>query len=133
MADVAFGSAYVAAARAESRRYVLGRIGVYAFLTVFALIYLMPLVVIMANSFRDLPEITQNGLIAIPRSFTLKAWPQAWAHYCVAGTCEGIQRNFYNALMMTVPATILSTLLGRSTATCSRSGASQDRTLCSPA
>jgi len=110
--DVAFGSAYVAAARAESRRYVLGRIGVYAFLTVFALIYLMPLVVIVANSFRDLPEITQNGLIAIPRSFTLKAWPQAWAHYCVAGTCEGIQRNFYNALMMTVPATILSTLLG---------------------
>jgi glucose/mannose transport system permease protein len=112
VADVALGSAYLAAARSERRRYVLGRIGVYAFLTLFALVYLMPLVVVVANSFRDLPEITQNGLIAIPRSFTLKAWPQAWAHYCVAGTCEGIKRNFYNALMMTVPATILSTLLG---------------------
>ena len=41
-----------------------------------------------------------------------KAWPQAWAHYCVAGTCEGIQRNFYNSLIMTIPATIISTLLG---------------------
>ena len=53
----------------------LARIGVYAFLTVFALIYLLPLVVVVANSFRDLPEITHNGLIAMPRSFSLKAWP----------------------------------------------------------
>jgi glucose/mannose transport system permease protein len=42
----------------------------------------------------------------------LRAWSQAWAHYCVAGTCEGIQRNFFNALLMTVPATVFSTLLG---------------------
>ena len=67
---------------------------------------------IVANSFRDLPEITHYGLIAFPRSFTLKAWPQAWSHFCVAGTCEGIQRNFYNSLLMTVPATIVSTLIG---------------------
>ena len=78
----------------------------------FALIYLLPLVVIVANSFRELPEITRNGLIALPHSFSLKAWPQAWAHYCVAGTCEGIKRNFYNSLIMTIPATIVSTLLG---------------------
>ena len=30
----------------------------------------------------------------------------------MAGTCEGIQRNFYNSLLMTIPATIISTLLG---------------------
>ena len=72
----------------------------------------MPLFVVVANSFRELPEITRNGLIAVPHSFSLKAWPQAWAHYCVAGTCEGIKRNFYNSLIMTIPATIASTLLG---------------------
>ncbi len=59
-----------------------------------------------------MPEITRNGLIALPHSFSLKAWPQAWAHYCVAGTCEGIKRNFFNSLIMTIPATIISTLLG---------------------
>ena len=78
----------------------------------FALIYLLPLFVIVANSFRELPEIARNGLIAFPQSFSLKAWPQAWAHYCVAGTCEGIKRNFFNSLTMTIPATIISTLLG---------------------
>ena len=67
---------------------------------------------VVANSFRELPEITQNGLIAFPRSFSLKAWPQAWSHFCVAGTCQGIQRNFYNSLIMTIPATLVSSLLG---------------------
>jgi glucose/mannose transport system permease protein len=99
-------------ARATNLRFVAQRLGLYAFLGIFAFIYLLPLIVIVANSFRDLPEITQNGLIAIPRSFSLKAWSQAWAHYCVAGTCEGIKRNFFNALWMTIPATILSTIFG---------------------
>ena len=90
MADATFDdAAFAAQANAASRRYFAGRIGVYAFLSFFALIYLLPLFVIVANSFRDLPEIAHNGLIALPHSFSLKAWPQAWAHFCVAGTCEG--------------------------------------------
>jgi glucose/mannose transport system permease protein len=112
MSELAFQAEYAQQARVASRRYVFGRVGVYAFLGVFALIYLLPLFVIVANSFRDLPEITRDGLIAFPRSFSLKAWPQAWSHFCVAGTCEGIQRNFYNSLYMTIPATIISTLFG---------------------
>jgi glucose/mannose transport system permease protein len=112
MVDATYDAAYVAQASAANRRFVAGRIAVYAFLTIFALIYLLPLFVIVANSFRELPEITQNGLIALPRSFSLNAWPRAWAHYCVAGTCEGIKRNFYNSLIMTIPATIISTMLG---------------------
>ena len=112
MVDATYEAAFAAQAREANRRYVAGRIAVYAFLGFFALIYLLPLFVIVANSFRELPEITQNGLIALPHSFSLKAWPQAWAHYCVAGTCEGIKRNFYNSLIMTIPATIISTMLG---------------------
>ena len=79
MVDATYDAAYAAQASAASRRYFVGRIGVYFFLSVFALIYLLPLFVIVANSFRSLPEITQNGLIALPRSFSLSAWPQAWA------------------------------------------------------
>src|ERR1700693_3517444 len=100
MVDATYEAAFGPKAREATRRYVAGRVAVYAFLGFFALIYLLPLFVIVANSFRDLPEITQNGLIAFPQSFSLKAWPQAWSHFCVAGTCEGIQRNFYNSLLM---------------------------------
>jgi glucose/mannose transport system permease protein len=112
MVETAYDAEYRAAAGAEARRYVLGRIGVYAFLTVFAIIYLLPLLVVVANSFRQLPEIMRNGLIAFPRSFSFEAWPRAWSHFCVGGACEGIHRNFYNSLIMTIPATIISSLLG---------------------
>ena len=99
----------------------------------FALIYLLPLFVVVANSFRELPEITRNGLIALPHSLSFKAWPQAWAHYCVAGTCEGIKRNFYNSLIMTIPATIVSTLLGAINGYVLSNGAFRDRRRCSSA
>jgi glucose/mannose transport system permease protein len=112
MASATYDAAVDPHARTASLRNVASRVGVYAFLGFFALIYLLPLFVIVSNSFRELPEIAQNGLISLPHSFSLKAWSQAWSHYCVAGTCEGIQRNFFNSLMMAVPATIVSTLLG---------------------
>ena len=85
---------------------------VYGLLTLFAAWYLLPLVVVVLNSFRDLPEIAQNGLIAFPRSFALKGWADAWSTYCVGGTCTGIQGQFYNSLIMTIPATIISTAIG---------------------
>ena len=112
MADATLTLTEDPAAAAAARRYFLGRFGVYAFLTIFALIYILPLLVVVANSFRPLPEIIQNGLIGIPRSLSFKAWGDAWSAYCVGGTCEGVRHNFFNSLMMTIPATIISTLLG---------------------
>jgi glucose/mannose transport system permease protein len=102
--DVQAGIAY--------RQYLTGRIVIYGILVFFALIYIIPLLVVVLNSFRTLEEIAQNGLIAFPRSFRLDAWPEAWSTYCIGGTCEGMSRYFWNSVMMVVPATIISTLLG---------------------
>ena len=88
------------------------RVIVYFVLGAFAAYYLLPLVIVIMNSFRSLPEITANGLIAFPRSFSLKGWVAAWSTYCIGGTCAGMQENFYNSLRMAIPATILSTAIG---------------------
>ena len=72
MVDATFDLALDSQARSARLRYSLSRVAIYAFLGVFALIYLLPLFVVVANSFRELPEITQNGLIALPHSFSLK-------------------------------------------------------------
>ena len=88
------------------------KIGVYAVLVLFAAYYLLPLVVVILNSFREVPEIMTNGLIAWPQSFQIDGWLEAWGTYCVGGTCEGMKRNFYNSLKMTIPATIISTAIG---------------------
>ena len=99
------------AARA-SRVRLIWLVVIYGLLAVFALIYVMPLAVVVMNSLRDQAEVAHNGLIAWPNSFRLDAWAQAWDSYCIGGTCEGMKRNFFNSLWMTVPATIISTLLG---------------------
>ena len=48
-------------------------------LGLFALVYLLPLFVVVLNSFRDLPEIAANGLIALPRASRFDAWGEAWS------------------------------------------------------
>ena len=109
MAEVA---AYDPHATSSGAKRITAKLFVYGCLILFAAYYLLPLVVIIANSFRDLEEIGRDGLLAFPKSFSLDHWVAAWSTFCVGGTCEGISPNFYNSLYMTVPATIISTLLG---------------------
>ena len=58
---------------------LISRVVIYGLLALFAIIYIVPLLVVVFNSFRDQPEIARNGLIAFPQSFRLDAWPQAWS------------------------------------------------------
>lgn len=95
-----------------SRRRLINRIVIYGLLALFSIVYIVPLCVVVFNSFRTLPEISAHGLIAIPMSFRLEAWPQAWSDFCIGGQCAGVQRYFWNSVMIAVPATIISTALG---------------------
>jgi glucose/mannose transport system permease protein len=85
---------------------------VYALLGLFALYYVVPLAVVVVNSFRSLPDFSRNGLISLPHSFSLEYWDLAWSKFCVGGTCKGIEPFFWNSVAMVVPATIISTAIG---------------------
>lgn len=89
-----------------------GRFLAYAILVGFAAFYLGPLIVIVLNSVRTLREITHGSFIGWPRGFEIANYPKAWSSYCIADACVGIQPYMINSLMMVVPATVLSTLLG---------------------
>jgi glucose/mannose transport system permease protein len=98
---------------ASARRWhVLSRIAIYAALCLFALLYIAPLVVVFLNSFRTNPEISANGMMAWPNELRFDAWTKVWSSYCLNGRCEGMAENFWNSVYMTIPATIISTLLG---------------------
>jgi glucose/mannose transport system permease protein len=112
MADIALPYARDPEAVLASRRHLASRLAIYGLLGAFALVYLLPLFVVVFNSFRDLPEIAENGLIAFPQSFSLKSWPEAWGSFCINGRCEGMAKNFWNSVYMVIPATLISTLLG---------------------
>lgn len=113
MAEAIAGAiAYDPEAAAAGRRRMWTQVMIYGLLVLFALVYVVPLVVVVMNSFRDQVEIARTGLIAFPQSFRIDAWTAAWDSFCIGGTCEGMKRNFFNSLWMTIPATIISTLLG---------------------
>ena len=83
MAEIAAG--YDPFATSGSWRRSRAKVVVYAVLTLFAAYYLLPLWVVIANAFRDLPEISRNGIIGFPHTFNAGAWQAAWSTYCVGG------------------------------------------------
>jgi glucose/mannose transport system permease protein len=80
--------------------------------TAFAAYYLVPLAVVILNSFRDLEDINQHGVLGLPTSFALDHWASAWGTMCIGGACEGISPYFWNSIRMVIPATIISTAIG---------------------
>jgi len=111
MAD-ALHQAFDPLATGSRRRQLGARTIVYAILVVFSLVYLSPILIILMNTFRPLDEIVRDGFISFPKSVSLEYWIEAWGSFCIGGTCEGVSRYFTNTILMTVPATVLSTAFG---------------------
>ncbi|WP_133565150.1 carbohydrate ABC transporter permease [Marinomonas communis] len=85
---------------------------IYGLLIFFAMVYLMPLFVALVTSFKTLDEIRLGNLMTLPSNWTLDSWKAAWGTACIGIECNGISPYFFNSLKMTVPAVILSTVIG---------------------
>ena len=94
------------------RRWLWSRLLIYGLLSLFAAIYVFPLLLIFANSFRTGRDVFEHGVIAFPERLSLDAYAYMWNEACVSGMCRGIGGNFVNSLIITVPATLISTALG---------------------
>ena len=112
MADAAAVRGFDPPAAASGARAGRSKALIYALLALFAAFYLLPLAVVLANSFRDLPDIQRQGFLAIPTSFTPEPWRVAWDEFCLGGSCNGISPYFVNSLLIAVPATAVSTAFG---------------------
>jgi len=88
------------------------RVIVYAVLIVLALLFLVPLGVVVVNSLRSSREIAATSLIGWPGHLIFSNYAQAWNKFCMAEHCWGIEPYMLNSLTLAIPATIISTLLG---------------------
>ncbi|MBZ9556728.1 MULTISPECIES: carbohydrate ABC transporter permease [Modicisalibacter] len=88
------------------------RAGLYALLIVAALVYLMPLVVMILTSLKPLDEIRAGGLLTLPQEITFEPWIKAWSEACTGMRCEGLSGYFVNSIRIVVPAVAISTLIG---------------------
>lgn len=89
-----------------------GRAVIYATLIGFAVFFLAPLFVMLVTSLRPMEEIRGGTLLALPYAVTVEPWIKAWSSACVGVNCIGVAPFYWNTLLITVPATVLSTLLG---------------------
>jgi glucose/mannose transport system permease protein len=88
------------------------RIGLYAFLAITALFFLVPLYVMLVTSFKTMPEIRLGNLLALPGSPSFDAWIHAWLSACTGLRCNGISVGFLNSVKILIPSVIVSIAVG---------------------
>ncbi|MDQ0321458.1 glucose/mannose transport system permease protein [Pararhizobium capsulatum DSM 1112] len=100
------------AARRSNGARIFNRVFIYGLLAFFAIVYLMPLFVMLVTSFKTMDEIQNGNMLALPSAPTFEPWVKAWGETCVGLTCAGIKGYFWNSLKMVIPAVLISTILG---------------------
>ena len=90
----------------------LTRALIYAALILFAVYYLLPLYVMVVNSFKPLDEIRQGGMLNLPVVWTIEPWLSAWSTAQIGVQPTGLRPFFINSILMVVPAVAISTMIG---------------------
>lgn len=96
----------------RERTFAPSRILIYLVVSLIAVAWLAPLAVVVLNSLRSNEEIAQGSMIGWPQHLAWSNYAAAWSGFCVAETCAGIRPYMLNSAIVTIPATIFSTLLG---------------------
>ncbi|MCZ7552061.1 MAG: carbohydrate ABC transporter permease [Anaerolineales bacterium] len=88
------------------------RIAVYTLLLLFAAVFLLPVYVMVISSLKTFAEVQDlSKLWSLPSGFNLDSFKAAWFGIPEQGL-RGLRGNMLNSIYLTVPATILSALLG---------------------
>ncbi|WEZ82743.1 carbohydrate ABC transporter permease [Rhizobium sp. 32-5/1] len=85
---------------------------IYTALILFALYSLLPLYVMVVNSFKPLEEIRQGGMLNLPGVWTIEPWLSAWSTAQIGVQPTGLKPFFINSILMVVPAVAISTIIG---------------------
>ncbi|KTC20845.1 MULTISPECIES: carbohydrate ABC transporter permease [Pseudomonas] len=86
-----------------ARRPSLSRLAIYATLIAACLVYLVPLIVMLLTSFKSPDDIRTGNLLSWPEVITGIGWVKAW---------DAVGGYFWNSVKITVPAVLISTLVG---------------------
>jgi glucose/mannose transport system permease protein len=88
------------------------RVGVYLLLVLFALIFLIPVYVLLTSSLKTFAEVQDlSKMWSLPEGLNLESFKAAWSGIPEKGL-RGLAPNLANSIKLTIPATILSALLG---------------------
>ena len=95
----------------SSRQIRWQRVLLYAVLIAFALLYLMPVYVLLVTSLKSFAEVSLYQMWNLPKSLHFDSFVKAWAGSKAEGF-RGLDVNFMNSVYLTIPATIISAMWG---------------------
>ncbi len=87
-----------AAPRPKFSRYII-----YAVLVIAAIFFLIPVYMVLVTSFKSIDQVSISTMWNLPTSFTLESFERAF---------ERLTPNFLNSIVLVVPATAISAVLG---------------------
>lgn len=90
----------------------IARIALYAILLACAVVFLLPVYVMVVNSFKPLDEIRTGNLMSLPIDWTIAPWLSAWSTAQIGVQPTGLRPFFINSFLLVIPAVVLSTLIG---------------------
>ena len=116
MTDAALSATIPGTSEADTgprpHRFTASRAGLYGFVLMCTLFFLLPIYVMVSTSVKDMPEIRESNVLAPPQAPTLQAWDAAWNTACTGLDCSGVKVGFTNSVKIVVPVVLLSILLG---------------------
>ena len=86
----------------KPRRLTPARIGIYGFLVIAAIFFLIPLAVMILTSMKPMTEIRGGNIFALPQNPTLDYWVKAWSSACTGRDCTGLAPGFFNSVKITL-------------------------------
>lgn len=92
----------------KPKRLSASRIMIYMGLFMAAFYFLLPLYVMVSTSLKDLDEVRQGNIFALPVRPTIDSWFKAWDTACTGLYCEGLKVGFWNSVQITIPSVIIS-------------------------
>ncbi|MGI3901436.1 MAG: carbohydrate ABC transporter permease [Janthinobacterium lividum] len=94
------------------RRPLGARVGIYAILAGAALLFALPLLIMLITSLKTMPEIREGTIFSLPKSLDFNAWIKAWTSACTGLSCNGLSVGFWNSVYIVIPGVILSIFCG---------------------
>ncbi|MCS6871198.1 MAG: carbohydrate ABC transporter permease [Anaerolineae bacterium] len=85
------------------QRRTVTRLVIYATLTFWAILYLIPIYLVLVTSLKPRAEVSLDQVWALPRQVSTDAFIAA---------VERLSPNFMNSVLLTVPATLISAMAG---------------------
>lgn len=88
------------------------RVGVYLLLFFFAILFLVPVYVMLSGSMKTFAEVQDlSKLWSLPSGLNFESFKAAWSGIPEQGL-RGLNQNLLNSIKLTIPATLISAMLG---------------------